>query len=201
MEALERCAVDLWWRGRLPARAVEAHGVHRDVLSGLLARLGRSPEGPRPVRFHLLPACGGVHVAIALSCDDGGGRPVPGYGAGEDEEAAIAHAAMEMAVMELNLIDARPEQEARLALIEAEIRRRPFLFSRAPSAPSSDVGVVPWAASVAAGRCVSRIEIETDDLANVDGTHVAIARIAAEFGTGPDMGSARPSPASEPPFL
>ncbi|MGB3246832.1 MAG: YcaO-like family protein [Sulfitobacter sp.] len=116
LEAIERMAVDLWWHGVLTAREMTANPFV--ATTEAMLRLGQTT---RDTVVYLIDPFAIAPVAVALSMDARGANLIPGYGAGWCHEEAKGKALREMAMMELNLFDARPAQRKRIRWIRQKI--------------------------------------------------------------------------------
>jgi ribosomal protein S12 methylthiotransferase accessory factor YcaO len=108
-EAVERRAVERWWRGEVPARPVVAGWLDRAGLTARLAVARRGAAQLRPTGWWLIDAGfgpeGGPHVAICRSTSRKGQHPILGFGCHPSAVEAAGHAMREALLMELNLME------------------------------------------------------------------------------------------------
>lgn len=96
-ERLERWALWEWWAGTLKALPL--------AMAPPIQKLRRKATRPRHTRLWYLAGFPHIHVVIARSHFRDGSQPLLGFGADQCMETAANSAAIELGLMELNLIE------------------------------------------------------------------------------------------------
>lgn len=139
LEALERCAADLWWQGRAPAIPVESSNRIGLQIEEDLARIRGESAAHRSTKLYRLETFSPLPIYLAISHEPDDLQTeyltiVWGYGAALHQRDAARSAIIETAMMELNLVDAVSEKQVqrRVELARSLIHRHDLFTTPSP---------------------------------------------------------------------